>query len=92
MRIFRNLPNPDLILLNPDQAEVPTDPATLYALVGALVRKTSDNTIDRLVRYYNRLPAEFSVLAVRDSVQLAPSIVNSRAFIEWASAHSDVLV
>lgn len=92
LRIFRNLPNPDLILLNPDQADVPTDPATLYALVGALVRKASDNTIDRLARYYNRLPAEFSVLAIRDSVQVAPSIVNSRAFIEWASAHSDVLI
>ena len=92
LRIFRNLPNPDLILMNPDAVDVPADPATLYALCGALSRKASDNTIDRLVRYYNRLPAEFSVLAVRDSVQVCPSVVNSRSFIEWASKHQDVLI
>jgi hypothetical protein len=92
LKIFRNLPNPDLILLSPDAAEVPTDPATLYALCGALSRKASEQTIDRLVRYYNRLPAEFSVLAVRDSVQCCPAIVNSRAFVSWASDHAEVLL
>ncbi len=92
LKIFRNLPNPDLILMNPEAGEVPTDPATLYALCGALSRKASDNTIDRLARYYNRLPAEFSVLAMRDSVQIAQSVVNSRAYIEWATKHQDVIM
>jgi hypothetical protein len=92
LRIFRSLPNPDAIMLNPAAADVPTDPATLYALCGALARKASDNTIGRLVEYYNRLPAEFSVLAVRDSIKVAPEVVNSRAFIEWASAHSEILI
>jgi len=92
LKIFRNLPNPDLILLRPDQAAVPTDPATLYALAGALARRATENTIERLARYYQRMPAEFSVLAMRDSVQLCPAVVNSRAFIEWASAHAEVLL
>lgn len=92
LKIFRTLPNPDLILMNPDAGDIPNDPATLYALCGALSRKASDQTIDRLVRYYNRLPAEFSVLAMRDSLQCAPDVTNSRAFIEWTSAHSDVLL
>lgn len=92
LRIFRTLPNPDLILMNPGAADVPTDPATLYALCGALSRKTSDNTIDRLTTYYNRLPAEFSVLAMRDSLNVAPDVVNSRAYITWAAAHKEVLL
>lgn len=92
LKIFRSLPNPDLILLNPGAADVPTDPATLYALVGALARKASANTFDRLATYFNRLPAEFSVLAVRDSVQICPEVVNTRAFIGWASDHADVLI
>lgn len=92
LKIFRTLPNPDMILMNPDSADVPMDPATLYALCGALSRKASDQTFDRLARYFNRLPAEFSVLAVRDSVRGCPDVVNSRAFIEWASAHADVLI
>lgn len=92
MRIFRSLPNPDVILMSPDTANVPEDPATLYALTGALARKASDNTIDRLITYSHRLPAEFSVLMVRDCVQACPTVVNSRSFIEWASKNADVLI
>lgn len=92
LRIFRNLPNPDLVLMHPDQADVPEDPATLYALTGALARKASDQTIERLVKYANRLPDEFSVLLVRDTVRQDNALINTRAYIEWASAHSDVLI
>ena len=92
LKIFRKLPNPDAVLMAPDTAEVPEDPATLYAICAALARKASEQTMERLVKYFNRLPAEFSVLAVRDSVKQSQDVVNTRAFIEWASAHSDVLI
>jgi hypothetical protein len=92
LQIFRRLPNPDTVLLNPDSAEVPTDPATLYALTGALARKASENTMDRLTRYAYRLPAEFSVLLIRDSVRNDAQVVNTRAFIEWSSKNADVLI
>lgn len=92
LRIFRDLPNPDAVLMAPKKAKVPEDPATLYAICGALARKCGNNTIDNLITYANRLPAEFSVLLIRDSVQLVPEVVNNRSFIEWASSHSDVLI
>ena len=97
LRIFRSLPNPDSVLLNPTTAIVPDitkpdGPATLYALTGALARKASVQTADRLLQYAGRLPAEFSVLLTRDSVKLCPDICSTRAFITWASDHSDVLL
>lgn len=92
LRIFRQLPNPDLILLNPQSGDIPTDPATLYALTGALAARASQQTMERLCTYANRLPDEFSVLLIRDCVNKDKSAVNSRAFIEWASKHSDVLI
>lgn len=92
LKIFRKLPNPDVVLMSPNTADVPSDPATLYAICGALARKSSENTIDRIVQYANRLPAEFSVLLIRDCVRQSPGVVTSRSFIEWASAHSEVLI
>lgn len=92
LRIYRNLPNPDSILMNPQAGEVPTDPATLYALCGALSRKCTDNTIDRVTEYCKRLPAEFSVLLIRDAIKLQPSIQYSRAMINWFTEHQDVLL
>lgn len=92
LRIYRSLPSPDAVLLDPAGAPVPEDPATLYALTGALSRKASDATIDRLCAYADRLPAEFSVLLVRDCIQSCPSAASSAGFIRWASSHADVLI
>jgi hypothetical protein len=92
LRIFRQLPNPDSVLMNPENADVPMDPATLYALCGALAPKASENTMDRLVRYTLRLPAEFQVMLIRDAVRSDEQVVNTRAFIDWSSKNSDVLI
>jgi len=92
LRICRQLPNPDVILMNPDKAEVPTDPATLYALCGALSRKASAGNIERLVTYSNRLPAEFSVMTMRDVFVQKPDLQSTRAAITWFTAHQDVML
>jgi hypothetical protein len=92
LRIWQSLPNPDGVLMDPQSAVVPTDPATLYALTGALVRKASGTTIDNLMSYTSRLPAEFGVLLVKDMLRLKPELANTRAYITWASNHADVLL
>lgn len=92
MRIYRSLPDPDVVLLAPEKADIPEDPATLYAICGALAHKASDQNIGRVIKYANRLPVEFSVLLVRDCVKKDESLVKTRAFIDWASKHSDVLI
>jgi hypothetical protein len=92
LRIFRTLPSPDSILMNPMHAPTPEDPATLYALTGALARQASEQNMDRLVQYANRLPDEFSVMLIRDALSASPEVVNTRAYIQWASDHQDVLI
>jgi len=92
MRIFRSLPSPDVILLSPDTATVPDDPATLYALCGALTAKASIDNFDRLMKYVNRMPTEFSVLLVRDCVTQKPELAETRAFIDWSIRNKDVLI
>jgi len=92
LNIFRNLPNPDVVLMKPQDADVPEDPATLYAICGALAHRANENNMERLVTYANRLPKEFSVLLVRDSHDKHPEIANTRAFIDWATTHNDVMI
>jgi len=94
LKIFRKLPNPDLIMQDPEHADVPKDANVLYALVGALTRKVSEQNFARLVTYINRLPDEFSVMAIRDCLALdkTKALVNTRAYIDWATKHADVLI
>jgi hypothetical protein len=92
LNIYRNLPDPDAVLLNPEKAVVPEDPATLYAMCGALAHRAGDQTVTNLVKYANRLPAEFSVLLMTDVIRREPKLVKTRAFIDWSSKHADVLI
>jgi hypothetical protein len=92
LKIFRTLPSPDAILLDPKGAEVPSEPAVMYALCGALARKASKDNFDRVVTYLARLPAEFSVMAVRDSINHNSEVQTTKAFIQWASDNSNVLI
>lgn len=91
MRIYRKLPNPDAILLNPKTADVPTDPATLYALSGALADRATENNFERMCTYAERMPPEFSVLSVSYAARKNPDLSNTQAFTKWSIAHQDVL-
>jgi hypothetical protein len=92
MQIYQTLPDPDSILVDPDRADVPEDPATLFALSGALAKKADKASMQSIVRYSHRLPVEFSVLLITDSVTHCPGVQETQAFIEWSSANNQVLV
>ena len=91
MRIWRKLPNPDAVLMNPTTAEVPTDPATLYALSGSMASRITDSNMERAVTYAERMPAEFSVLMVSQAIRKNPDLASTQAFVKWSLAHQDVL-
>ncbi|MEW5891080.1 MAG: ATP-binding protein [Pseudomonadota bacterium] len=85
LKTYRNLPNPDAILLNPDTAKIPSDPSALYAVSAALAHKANTSNFDRVMTYMRRLKdagfAEFAVLCIRDAEKKTPEIVNTPAFI-----------
>jgi hypothetical protein len=91
-RIYESLPDVDSILLDPAGAELPSDPATLYALTGALARKSTKDNFDRVSKYLSRMSPEFNVMATKDAIKLTPAIKHTRSFVEWASANADVLM
>lgn len=91
-RMFRQLPDPDAVINQPDTAVVPEEPATLYALCEALAKRAGDDTAENIVTYASRLPSEFGVLLVRDAVKNHRGVVESPAFSRWATANSDVLL
>jgi len=84
LRMFRELPNIDAILLNPLQEPVPENAAAQYAVASALARCASDTNFDRICLYLNRLPTEFRVLCVRDATRRAPAVRCTAGYTKWA--------
>ncbi|WP_291323135.1 MoxR family ATPase [Desulfonatronospira sp.] len=92
LKIFRSLPDPDELLEAPETADVPEDPATLYAVCELLSARTSLDNLSRVMAYARRLPPEFSVLLIRDAARTNRDIVFTPEFNRWATANADVLL
>lgn len=84
LKICRKLPNPDAILMQPDKAEVPTEPSIRYAIAGAIAHRATPDNFERVMTYARRLPPEFTVLTVLDSIRKNPDVQNTKAFTDWA--------
>ena len=92
LKVFRDLPNPDMVILNPETADIPEAPDVMYALCGVLAEKASKQNIDNVVAYANRIPAEFSVMMIKDISVRDKKLANtSKAITEWCVKHSYVL-
>jgi len=92
LKLYRNMVSPDLVLMQPDTAPIPEEVSALYALSTAIARKVNDNSAERFFTYCNRLPDEYSVLAVTDAIKQKKELQSTRGFIDWASKHSSVIM
>lgn len=98
VQIWQGLPDPDSVLKNPAQATVPSNPAVLYALCGALAERmrTGDSSlVSKLLAYSKRLPGEFSVLLVRESVLANVKVMmadpKATGMSDWLARNKGVL-
>jgi hypothetical protein len=92
LQIYRDLPDIESIMLDPDNSEVPKEPSVLYALCGAMSRKISPDNASPAFRYMRRLPPEFQVVWLRDALQADPKLATSREFSSWARDNGDLLL
>ena len=91
MRIVRDLPNIDQILIDPDSVAVPTELSAKYAVATTLAARASRDNIDRLMKYINRVPTEFQVVFTRDAARRDPTVAKTKSFTDWLIKNSDVL-
>lgn len=85
LKIFRELPDPDLIIKNPDKHNVPKEPSVRYALAGALAHRADTKNFSNVMLFARRMPPEFCVLIVLDAIHRDESLQNTKSFIDWAT-------
>lgn len=91
LRLFRQLPSIDSILLHPETAPVPDEPSAQIAIATALGRVMSDQSVSHGLKYLDRLPTEMRVLAMRDAVARDRAITSTPEFIRFGVQHAEVL-
>lgn len=90
-KTWEKMPNIDGIVMNPKGSEVPTEPAVLYAVTGALAHKCSKDNFDRISQYIERIPPEFQVMLMADAMKIKPEIKNTKAFSDWCIRNPKIM-
>ena len=91
-KMHADLPSVDEILLNPDGAPVPEEPAAQYAICTAMDSKATKTSFGRLLQYASRLPTEFQVLFVKSAVIANREVSKTQEYIGWLTKNSAVLI
>lgn len=91
LRLFRQLPSIDEILLSPATALVPTEPSAQIAIATALGRVLTDNSIGRGLTYLDRMPTEMRVMAIRDAAARETAITHTPEFIRFGVEYREVV-
>lgn len=85
LRIYRDLPDPEMVIANPKTAVVPTENNVRYALCGALSHRANKGNVGAVLEYAQRLPAEFTVLLARDMTRMHKDLYTAPEFMAWAT-------
>ena len=99
---FGKLPDLDRLLADPKKSDIPKDDAIRYALVGALSDKIlramkelsgvkRETIINNGFTVADLLPAEFSILLVRDMLSSNRSLVTHPKAKKWIESHRRLL-
>jgi hypothetical protein len=92
LKVYHSLPDLDDIVKNPEGVDIPTDSATQYAIVTALLNKADDDNVDEIFTYVNRMPKDFSILFGKEIERNKHDLTSSHGYITWAAANPDVLL
>lgn len=92
LSLWEQLPSAGDVLADPAGIAIPEDPAVLFALCEMMGAVLDGENADDVLTWALRLPAEFSVLVIREAVRHNPDVVHTRAFGQWAETHAEVLV
>jgi ATPase family associated with various cellular activities (AAA) len=89
LQMFRQLPNIDGILMDPDASDIPQAVNVLYAVSTAVAARATAENFGRVSRYAERLMesgrGEFAALVVRDATRRTPATMQTPAFVKLMS-------
>jgi len=92
LQIYRQIPDIQSIIKNPDAAEVPTKDSILYATCEALAVQATKKNFGNILKFAKRLHEEFEIMLVRDAIVHNVDVCETKDFIRWQADHQDILL
>lgn len=85
-KIYEDLITTEQILAGPESVTVPSEPGILFALTGSIAQDINMDNGTPLLKFVNRLPAEFQVICMREVVRHNKAMLAHAAVQKWIAA------
>jgi len=92
LKVYRDLPDIEKLIADPENAIVSDEPSALFAVCSALSAAAKKSNFGNIIKYTDRLPGEFQVLLIKDAIKRSKSLSNTKEFSAWAIKHADVVL
>jgi len=91
--IYKEIPDPDYALMNPDTVEIPPKdkPGRRYAFAIAVAYRADETNADRFVKLIDRFSPEFSTLAMTTALGRCKEITATKGFQKWCVGHHNIM-
>jgi hypothetical protein len=93
LKMYSSVPDIDELIAQPMVADVPSDPAVLYAICAAVASRVNEKNVGNVIKYLNRLPQqEFSAFVIKDAMSRNKDLKQSQAIRDWIMQTGSKLV
>lgn len=83
LKVFRELPDMDDLIANPDKYEVSKAADVRYAITTSLALRATKKNMENVMRYVNKLPPEFATLFATLALGRDFSLGETKALANW---------
>lgn len=84
-KIFKDLPSIQSIIASPTAIKVPVEPSICFAITGAIAHNATMDNFDSLMKFVERMPLEFQVVCLRETVRRNKAMTGHPAVQKWTT-------
>lgn len=84
-KIHADLPKISQIIATPEDIRVPDEKSILFALTGSIAHNADKSNWSQLMTYVMRMPIEFQVVCIRETVRRNKELIPHAATQKWVS-------
>ena len=82
--MYDSVPDIDALIAAPDAADIPDNPAVLYAVCAAISSRMNPKNAGNVIKYLDRLPQqEFAAFVIKDGVNRHKELKQSKDIRSW---------
>jgi len=91
VKVYATLLTMDQIIMDPSGVDIPTEPATKYALSGKIGAEMDQKNVGPLMTFLQRMDVEFQILALQRALKRTDDLVGHPVIEKWIATYSQEL-